>query len=478
MSDFKELLDLAAKRLGGMAVAANDEFFAGKENLLEPGPPVFDPHRYTDRGKEMDGWETRRRREPGHDWCVVRLGVPGIVRGVVVDTSHFRGNYPDRCSVDGSVIDGDAADPAVEWMEILPESKLEGDAVNEFAVESAYRFTHVRLNIHPDGGVARLRVYGEPLPDLRGLVGRSGEADLAAALNGGLVLQASDTFFASPHNINAPGGGRDMSDGWETRRRRGPGHDWAVLRLAAEAELDRMEVDTTNFKGNYPESCSLDAASGEMPGTWVEVSSRVKLGPHARHVIAIEGSPRAAQVRFNIHPDGGVARLRLHGRVTDEGWRALGVRWLNASLPAACEAELLRCCGSRAWARQVAEARPFGDFEVLLATADEVWGRLASDDRREAFAAHPRIGDRSGSAWSAQEQSEAAGAADEVAEGNRAYEERFGHVFLINATGRTSAQILAALRERLGNDPETELRAAAEEQRQITRLRLEKVVRP
>ena len=177
VSDFTTLPDLAARRLGGMVLVANDEFFAPKENLLKPEAPVFDPDRYTDRGKEMDGWETRRRREPGHDWCIVRLGVPGIVRGVVVDTSFFRGNYPDRCSVEGAVVDGDDVHGA-EWFELLPESALEGDAVNRFDVAlAAPSHAPPARTIFPDGGVARLRVHGEPLPDLRTLTDAGGRTD-------------------------------------------------------------------------------------------------------------------------------------------------------------------------------------------------------------------------------------------------------------------------------------------------------------
>ena len=257
MSDFTTLPDLAARRLGGMVLIANDEFFAPKENLLEPGAPVFDPDRYTDRGKEMDGWETRRRRDPGHDWCIVRLGVAGIVRGAVVDTSFFRGNYPDRCSVEGAVVEEDDV-TGVEWFELLPESPLEGDSVNRFDVASPLRVTHLRLNIFPDGGVARLRVHGEPLPDLRTLTDAGGRTDVAASLSGGSVLDASDLFFSSPHNLIAPGDSHGMHDGWETRRRRVEGHDWVVLRLAAETQIERVDVDTSNFKGNYPDTCSLD----------------------------------------------------------------------------------------------------------------------------------------------------------------------------------------------------------------------------
>src|SRR5262245_29450724 len=305
VSDVGTLPDLAARRLGGMVIVANDEFFAPKESLLKPEDPVFDPDRYTDRGKEMDGWETRRRREPGHDWCIVRLGIPGVVRGAVVDTSFFRGNYPDRCSLEGAAIDGDDIE-GCEWFDLLPESPLEGDSVNRFVVASPNRVTHLRLNIFPDGGLARLRVLGEPLPDLKTLADAAGRTELAGSLSGGLVLDASDLFFSSPHNLIAPGDSHGMHDGWETRRRRGEGRDWVVLQLAAEAEIERVEVDTTNFKGNYPDSCSLDGRVGlEGAGEpdWSEVLSHRRLGPHRRFAFPIDPSARASHVRLNIHPD-------------------------------------------------------------------------------------------------------------------------------------------------------------------------------
>ena len=416
MSDFTTLPDLAARRLGGMVLVANDEFFAPKENLVKPEAPVFDPDRYTDRGKEMDGWETRRRREPGHDWCIVRLGIPGIVRGVVVDTSFFRGNYPDRCSVEGAVVEEDDVTGA-EWFDLVPESALEGDAVNRFDVASPLRVSHLRLNIVPDGGVARLRVHGEPLPDLRTLTDAGGRADVAASLSGGVVLDASDLFFSSPHNLIAPGDSHGMHDGWETRRRRGDGHDWVVLRLATETEIERVEVDTSNFKGNYPDTCSLDVrvvhdTIADPEAEWYEVLSHRKLGPHRRATFPIDPPARATHVRLNIHPDGGVARLRVHGRVTDDGWRSFGVRWLNAKTPELFEERVLACCGSRAWASQLQAARPFATFDALLQTADDVWAGLPPDDRREAFAAHPRIGERDGSAWARGEQAGAAVAGD------------------------------------------------------------------
>ena len=500
--DFTGMVDLAAVRLGGMALAANDEYFAAKENLLLARPPTFDPHRYSDRGKQMDGWETRRRREPGHDWCVLRLGVPGVVRGVVVDTSFFRGNYPDRCSLDGCAADDalaadDLAD--AEWFPLLGETPLTGDTRNAFSIEASQRVTHLRLNIFPDGGVARLRVHGEPLPDLRRRVDAGGRLDLAAVVNGGTVPTCSDMFFSPGHNLVTVGDGRDMGDGWETRRRRGPGHDWAIVRLATQGVIERVEVDTTNFKGNYPDRCSLEtchAGNVAVPpddAEWHALLAPSRLGPHARHVFDVGGARPATHVRLNIFPDGGVARLRLHGAITEAGWRSTGVRWLNALPAPAFADEVSTCCASTAWAAGLAETRPFADFDALLAAADQAWEATGPEDWQQAFAAHPRIGasisatpgrgtaDREqGRGWSQHEQSGTQAASPEtleaLAEGNRAYEQHFGHVFLICATGRSADEMLAALRTRMGNEPDTELRVAAEEQRKITIQRLAKLV--
>jgi allantoicase len=332
VNDFRELLDLASARVGGRVLAANDEFFAPKENLLKPEEPVFLPGEYTDRGKWMDGWETRRRREPGHDWCLVRLGLPGSIAGVVVDTRHFKGNFPESFSLEACALEGD---PGAEqemgeasWTEILPQSRLSGDAENPFRVADSRRFSHLRLNIFPDGGVARLRVYGRAHPD-RARLAAAEEVDLAAAENGGLVVAASDMFFGSRHNLILPGAPTGMHDGWETRRRRGPGYDWAIVRLGLPGRIRRVSVDTTHFKGNAPGSCSIDVSEApeetELSAllsseetSWRELLPRVPLKPHAMHEFAEElrtdGGP-ATHARLNIHPDGGVARLRLWGAI-------------------------------------------------------------------------------------------------------------------------------------------------------------------
>jgi allantoicase len=329
--DFTELIDLAAERLGGAVLYANDEFFAPKENLLKASAPVFLEGEYTERGKWMDGWESQRRRTPGFDWCIIRLGLPGIIRGVVVETSFFKGNYPEQCSIEACTMDGhpdveELIDESIEWTEILPQSQLQGDSQNPFAISSDERFTHLRFKIYPDGGVARLRVYGEVVPNWKRPGVKDNEIDLAAAENGGLVLACSDMFFGHRHNLIMPGRAVNMSDGWETKRRRGTGHDWVVIKLAAAGVIRRVEVDTSYFKGNFPESCSLEAVSAASMATddlinpsmsWKQILTRTKLQAHTRHFFAEELQEAGAvtHVRFNIFPDGGVSRLRIFGNI-------------------------------------------------------------------------------------------------------------------------------------------------------------------
>lgn len=332
--DFTELIDLASEKLGGAVLYANDDFFAPKENLLKPAAPIFIEGKYTDLGKWMDGWETRRRRSPRldekYDWCVIRLGLSGIIHGVVVDTSFFRGNFPSHCSIEACAIDGQPnveqlLDEKNEWTEILPQAELQGDSQNHFKINFPRRVTHLRLKIYPDGGVARLRVFGEVVPDWNALRRRMSEIDLAAVENGGSVLEASDMFFGHKHNLIMPGRAADMSDGWETKRRRGEGYDWCVIKLGNKGTIKRVEVDTSHFKGNYPESCSIevcrsnDDANFDALG-WQELLPNSKLQAHTRHAFVdeIKDCGVITHVRFNIFPDGGVSRLRLYGRIAEQ----------------------------------------------------------------------------------------------------------------------------------------------------------------
>ncbi|MBI5517881.1 MAG: allantoicase [Deltaproteobacteria bacterium] len=505
--DFRDLVDLAAERLGGAVLWANDDFFAPKENLLKASKPVWLEHEYTDRGKWMDGWESRRRRVPGHDTALLRLGLPGVLRGLVVDTSFFRGNYPESCAVEGTTAPlGTDTDtllgPTVKWFELLPRSALMGDSQNPFAVTDHRAVTHLKLHIFPDGGVARLRVHGAVLPDWSRSGGTGGELDLAAVEHGGEVLTCSDMFFGPKHNLILPGRGVNMGDGWETRRRRGPGHDWVLLKLGAPGTLRRVEVDTNHFKGNYPDTCSLDAillpdgspeALTAPDAPWRELLPRTKLQAHTRHFFtdALRDLGRVSHVRLNVYPDGGVSRLRLHGTVALEDRYALGLRRLEALPEDELRARLASCCGASRWLSMVTEAmvkREVTRVEGLFGASDAALDALDRDGWLEAFRAHPRIGEKKAEAsqseqsrrWSSGEQSGMDAASEDtvarLAEANRAYDQRFGQVFIVCATGRSARELLSLLEARLGNDPATELRVASEEQKKITRLRLEKLL--
>jgi allantoicase len=335
-----DLPDLASRLLGGGVVAANDEFFAARDNLVNPHAPAFDPTAFGPKGKEYDGWETRRRREPGYDHAIVRLGAPGVIRRVVVDTAFFKGNYPPYASVEAAGVEGHPS-PAelstVDWIPIVSRSALKGDTGNTFTVQDPRRFTHVRLTIYPDGGVARLRVHGEPVPDPRLLP--DGRADLAALEHGGLVVSCSDEFYGSPNNLILPGLAQTMGDGWETARRRDDGNDWVVVRLAAPGTVRLVELDTSHFKGNAPGAAILrgaDARAGgiDRPDAWFGLLPRVRLQPDTRHRFRVDGAREATHVKLDIFPDGGMARLRLHGTVAPAELDALTLRWFN-TLPEA-----------------------------------------------------------------------------------------------------------------------------------------------
>ncbi len=321
IDEFRRYPDLARRDVGGAVVWANDEAFAARQNLLTPGPAAFDPGAFGPNGKVYDGWETRRRREPGHDEAVVRLGAPGVVRGVVVDTSWFTGNYPPEAAVDGHGGDG-------EWFPLVPRSPLAGDSENPFPVTSPRRVTHVRLRIFPDGGVARLRVHGEALPDL-GLLDALGVVDLAAVEHGGRILGCSNLFYSAPGNLLLPGPARSMGEGWETARRRDDGHDWVEIGLAAQGAIAVAEIDTSWFLHNAPGWAALRGRDGDGP--WRDLLPRTALTPDHRHRVVLDDPGRVTAVRLDAYPDGGLARIRLHGRFTEAGRAELARRHTTAA---------------------------------------------------------------------------------------------------------------------------------------------------
>ncbi|OLR91548.1 allantoicase [Actinokineospora bangkokensis] len=322
------LVDLASRRVGGSVLWANDETFAERENLITPAPPGFRPQTFGHKGQVYDGWETRRRREPGDDTAIVRLGLPGVIAGVVVDTAFFTGNYPPECTVSACAVSGYPSPEelrAAEWEVVVPRSPLAGDTRNPFDVTSTRRYTHVKLTIHPDGGVARLRVHGSPVAD-PALLDLSA-LDLAALANGGRVVSCSNMFYSTPANLIAPGHAQVMGEGWETARRRDAGNDWVVVELAAAGVVRFVDLDTTHFKGNAPGWATVsgcDARSGdpEDPAAWFPLLPRTRLQPDTPHRFALDGAAGAREVthaRLDIHPDGGMARMRLHGALTPAG---------------------------------------------------------------------------------------------------------------------------------------------------------------
>ncbi len=344
-------VDLAGRVLGGVVVTCNDQFYADASNLLLPHPAAFDPDAYDAKGKVYDGWETRRRRTVGDDWVVVKLAAPGTVDEVLVDTAWFKGNYPSAVTVHGAWLEGFPTPndvwqlPEHVWKPLAPRTSLTGDAVTRLPVTAdgapelaGRRVSHVRMTIHPDGGVARLRVMGRPVPDPALL---TGTVDLGAADLGGRVLATSDEFYGSADHLLLPGRAATMADGWENARRRDGGHDWVLLALAAAGRLRRVEVDTTCFVGNAPGRVVLrgvDSRAGDVgdPSTW-PVLLDLQPQPDTRHVLALGSGPGAAtapvtHVRLEAHPDGGMSRLRLWGDLDDDATAAVTRRWEETAL--------------------------------------------------------------------------------------------------------------------------------------------------
>ncbi len=316
-----QYIDLAQPRLGAQVVFATDDFFAAKERLIDPAPPVFINGKYDDHGKWMDGWESRRKRTPGHDYCIIRI-CPGVIHGIEIDTAFFTGNFPPQASLDAchSV---EAPDESTAWQALLPRVNLQGNSKHYLEINNPHSWTHVRFHIYPDGGVARLRLYGVASFDWN-TVAADELVDLLAMQHGGRALAANDMHYGHMSNLLAPGDGVNMGDGWETRRRREPGNDWVILKLGHSGCIRRILVDTAFFKGNYPARCSLygallnGIADGDVRADadyWRPILPPAELGPDQKHVFemeVLEAGP-VSHVRLDIYPDGGVSRLRLYG---------------------------------------------------------------------------------------------------------------------------------------------------------------------
>ncbi|WP_310558374.1 allantoicase [Flavobacterium sp.] len=322
---YTKLTDLASERLGGKVLFATDDFFAEKENLIAPTRGIFITDKYTDRGKWMDGWESRRKRTPGHDWAIIQLATSGKITGFDIDTNFFLGNHPPHASIEAiSITNADEITDwsTLAWKEILPKSHLDPGSQNFYESNSDAIFTHLRLHIYPDGGVARLRVYGEVFKNWDA-VAATQEIDLAAAINGGQAIACNDMFFSDMSNLIMPNRGANMGDGWETKRNRTPNNrDWVILKLAHKGTVDRIVVDTCHFKGNYPDSCLIEACVSdtddvENNANWQTLLPQQKLSADHEHefISEINKGTAITHVRLNIFPDGGISRLRIFGKI-------------------------------------------------------------------------------------------------------------------------------------------------------------------
>ncbi len=323
-TEFTHLLNLADARLGSIATFVTDDWFADVNRMLQPQPPVWKEGVFDDNGKWMDGWESRRKRYEGYDHAIIKLGVAGVFKGVDIDTTFFTGNYPPSASLEACYSPEAEPDDSTQWTQVLAPVNLQGDSNNLFDIDSDQPWTHVRFNIFPDGGVARLRIYGTPFVDWSQNLDQT--YDFASALLGARSLACSDEHYGKMSNILNPGRGINMGDGWETARRRVPGNDWVIIQLAKPCLPEEIILDTHFFKGNYPDSCSIQAAlvesaTDEQVATrslyWRELLPAQKLQMDREHTFNSELNDLGvvSHIKLNIFPDGGISRIRVIGKL-------------------------------------------------------------------------------------------------------------------------------------------------------------------
>lgn len=490
------MIDLASARSGAEVLWCSDEFFAAGSNLLNPEPAIFDAEKYTDRGKWMDGWESRRRRTPGHDTAIIALGIVGRAALLNINTAHFTGNYPAfarlwACNAPNA--DLETLRTKVKWTEIVPSTALKGGQTNLVTPEQHDCITHLKLDIFPAGGVARLRVFGHA--DLRTT---DRDVNLISHDVGGRAIACSDMYFSEMHNLLKTSPPKDMGDGWETKRSRPPGDDWVIIQLGQPGTPRGIEVDTAFFKGNYPESIAIDALLWPQAEPWQlltvplwsEVIERTKLGPDQIHRLPWPSTGPISHLRLRMFPDGGISRLRLWGEWESE-LKPMDTKLvaLNALDVESRGATFASCCGASRWIQSMVESGPFLSTAHLRGAAESNWWALDESDWLEAFTHHPKIGEDKAvlsakfaktASLSAAEQQGVNNASEAVLESlakqNGIYAQRFGFIFIVCAQGKSAAEMLALIEARMDNSPSEELRIAAGEQAKITWLRLEKTL--
>ena len=317
------LIDLAQSRLGSKIVYKTDEFFAPAKRIINSWPPVFKEGVFDKHGKWMDGWETRRKRSKGHDYLILKLGKPGKIYKVDIDTSYFSGNHPTKVSMQACFSKKKIPNKNSKWTTILIKKSTKANSHHFFIIKNKSIFSHIKLKIFPDGGVARLRVYGTI--ENKKKFGKK-ILNLTSLLNGATPIVCNNEHFGRAENILAPGIGKNMGDGWETRRSRGKNFDWLIIKCATVGKINKIQIDTHHFKGNYPDKCSLQAAyiNSKISNKsivnsskkWKLLLNKVKLNAHKKHNFQnkLMKNKKVNYIRINIFPDGGISRIRMFGK--------------------------------------------------------------------------------------------------------------------------------------------------------------------
>ncbi|KAF9918485.1 Allantoicase [Lobosporangium transversale] len=321
---FKDNIDLAVATRGGKVLTVSDEWFAEAKNLLTAAAPIHAPGRFVPTGAWYDGWETRRHNAPNFDWCVIQLGYAGHIAGFEIDTAYFTGNHAPFVSVEGytetSASKASARTheewAAVEWAPVLTKVPLNPGSRHAFKLEQPTTdyYTHIRFCMYPDGGVARLRVYGN-VHQIHP-ANKHEIYDLASAAAGSVVTDFSDAHFGHPSNMLLPGRGHDMSDGWETKRSRAPGHvDHCTIRLGQPGHVTDIEVDTAHYMGNPPKAVTIAGfeIGSDSP---IVLLDQAPMTPHRQHFFKVPADlteKRIAKIQVVMIPDGGIKRVRIWG---------------------------------------------------------------------------------------------------------------------------------------------------------------------
>ena len=317
------LTNLASPKIGTKIIKVSDDFFGAASRMLDDKEPVFIEDKYDEHGKWMDGWESKRRRDGGNDWAIIELGSPGIISEVDIDTSFFTGNFPPFASIEGLYSDKKPTKDA-NWFEILSKSSLKGDSSNKFKIQSKTKINYIKLQIFPDGGVARLRLLGEVKLNWDSN-NKNDLIELSSLKLGGAIVAFNNAHYGDVSALLSDGRGKTMGDGWETRRRREPGHDWIIIKLATEGLIKQIEIDTAHFKGNYPDQASVQVSNFDEgknleeiindSQNWSYILNKTKLQADNIHNYEIDNKSTdgITYVRLNIYPDGGVSRLRVFG---------------------------------------------------------------------------------------------------------------------------------------------------------------------